>query len=212
MKVANKQEAWNKVNEIFPTDYIKDEHSSIRAGYPVYRSTAEGHHCDYICDLGDRLEVNLDSSHLETVNIWIEHPTQEPTQELSEERKELAKMCIRDRACTQRRAIYMKDIHPRCLAVLLSRFVTKTPHGIGLGIPETMEMALRECGTLRILFAAFIGAIGKLFGKRGWFYICLLYTSHLRQEEFLQLRGDKHRQRTADHRRQQPGAVGRIYF
>ena len=57
----------------------------------------------------------------------------------------------------------MKDIHPRRLAVLLSRFVTKTPHGIGLGIPETMEMALRGCGTLRILFAAFIGAIGKLF-------------------------------------------------
>ena len=91
MKVTSKQEAWNKVNEIFPTDYVKDEHSSSRAGYPVYRSTAEGHHCDYICDLGDRLEVNLDSSHLETVNIWIEQPIQEPTQELSDERKKLAK-------------------------------------------------------------------------------------------------------------------------
>lgn len=91
MKVTSKQEAWNKVNEIFPADYVKDEHSSNRAGYPVYRSTAEGHHCDYICDLGDRLEVNLDSSHLETVNIWIEQPTQEPTQELSDERKKLAK-------------------------------------------------------------------------------------------------------------------------
>jgi succinyl-diaminopimelate desuccinylase len=33
-----------------------------------------------------------------------------------------------------------------------------------------MEMALRECGTIRILFAAFISAIGKLFGRRGWFY------------------------------------------
>ena len=60
----------------------------------------------------------------------------------------ISEKCV---ACTQRRAIYMKDIHPRRLAVLLSRFVTKTPHGIGLGIPETMEMALRECGTLRIL-------------------------------------------------------------
>jgi len=39
-----------------------------------------------------------------------------------------------------------------------------------LSMPETMEMALRECGVLRILFAAFISAIGKLFGKRGWFY------------------------------------------
>lgn len=73
-------------------------------------------------------------------------------------------------ACTQSRAIPMKDIHPRPLAVLLSRFVHKTPYGIGLGIPETMEMALRECGTPRILFAAFISVIGKLFGQRGWFY------------------------------------------
>ena len=73
-------------------------------------------------------------------------------------------------ACTQKRAIPMKDIHPRPLARLLSRFVLKTPYGIGLGIPETMEMALRECGTIRILFAAFCSAIGKLFGKRGIFY------------------------------------------
>lgn len=73
-------------------------------------------------------------------------------------------------ACTQHRALYMKDIKPRRLAVFLSRYVTKSPHGIGLGIPETMEMAIQECGTLRILFAAAIGAIGKLFGQRGWFY------------------------------------------
>lgn len=80
----------------------------------------------------------------------------------------ISEKCV---ACTQQRAIYMKDIKPRRLAVILSHYVTKTPHGIGLGIPETMEMALRECGTLRILFAAVIGAIGKVFGKRGWFYI-----------------------------------------
>jgi F420-0:gamma-glutamyl ligase-like protein len=80
----------------------------------------------------------------------------------------ISEKCV---ACTQKRAIYMKDIKPRKLAVLLSHFVMKTPHGIGLGIPETMEMALRECGTVRILFAAFIGAIGKLLGKHGWFYI-----------------------------------------
>mgnify|MGYP007043947756 FL=1 len=65
----------------------------------------------------------------------------------------------------------MEDIKPRKLAVTLSRYVTKTPAGIGLGIPETMEMALQECGTLRILFAAFCSVIGKLFHQRGWFYI-----------------------------------------
>ena len=74
-------------------------------------------------------------------------------------------------ACTQNRAIPMEDIKPRKLAVILSKYVTKTPHGIGLGIPETMEMALRECGILRILFAAFCSVIGKLFRQKGWFYM-----------------------------------------
>ena len=56
-------------------------------------------------------------------------------------------------ACTQSRAIPMEDIKPRKLAVTLSRYVTKTPAGIGLGIPETMEMA------------------GKILRQKGWFYI-----------------------------------------
>jgi hypothetical protein len=73
-------------------------------------------------------------------------------------------------ACTQSRAIPMEDIKPRKLAVTLSRYVTKTPAGIGLGIPETMEMALQECGTPRILFAAFCSVLGKLLGQKGWFY------------------------------------------
>jgi hypothetical protein len=62
------------------------------------------------------------------------------------------------------------DLRPRRLARLLSRFVTKSTSGIGLGMPETMECALRECGTPRILFAAFVGALGKLVGRRGDFY------------------------------------------
>lgn len=73
-------------------------------------------------------------------------------------------------ACTQKRAIPMKDIHPRWLARTLCRFVYKNPYGIGLSIPETMEMALQECGVVRILFAAAVSIIGKLFGRRGWFY------------------------------------------
>ncbi|MDP4152350.1 MAG: coenzyme F420-0:L-glutamate ligase [Bacillota bacterium] len=73
-------------------------------------------------------------------------------------------------ACSQKRAIPLTEIHPRPLAKFLTKFVYKSPYGIGLGIPETMEMALQECGTLRIMFAAFISAIGKLFGVRGWFY------------------------------------------
>ena len=80
----------------------------------------------------------------------------------------ISEKCV---ACTQKRAIPMEEIHPRKLAYTLSKYVTKTPHGIGLGMPETMEYALRECGTLRILFAAFVSVIGKkVFRKKGWFY------------------------------------------
>lgn len=73
-------------------------------------------------------------------------------------------------ACTQKRAIPMKEIKPRWLARKLCRFVYKNPYGIGLSIPETMEMAFQECGTPRILFASAVSVIGKLFGRRGWFY------------------------------------------
>ena len=74
-------------------------------------------------------------------------------------------------AITQGRAYPIDSIVPRKLAVRLSRYVTKTPYGIGLGMPETMEMALRECGVPRILLAAGVAAITKLFGRRGDFYL-----------------------------------------
>ena len=73
-------------------------------------------------------------------------------------------------ACTQHRAIKLVDIKPRKLAVFLSKHVVKTNYGIGLAMPETMEMAIQECGTIRILFAAAVSFITKLFGKKGWFY------------------------------------------
>ena len=73
-------------------------------------------------------------------------------------------------AITQGRSYLVDDIKPRKLAYFLSKYVTRTPYGIGLGMPETMEMALRECGTLRILFAAAVSAVTKLFGRKGDFY------------------------------------------
>jgi len=71
---------------------------------------------------------------------------------------------------TQGRAYPISEVEPRKLATFLSKYVTKTSHGIGLGMPETMEMALRECGTPRILFAAAVAAVTKLVGRRGDFY------------------------------------------
>ena len=67
-------------------------------------------------------------------------------------------------AITQGRSYRLDEISPRPLARFLSRYVVRTSYGIGLGMPETMEMALRECGTLRILFAAGVSVITKAFG------------------------------------------------
>lgn len=73
-------------------------------------------------------------------------------------------------AITQGRSYLVEDIKPRKLALFLSKYVTRTPYGIGLGMPETMEMALRECGTPKILFAAAVAAVTKAFGRKGDFY------------------------------------------
>ncbi|WP_194422566.1 coenzyme F420-0:L-glutamate ligase [Microbacterium abyssi] len=73
-------------------------------------------------------------------------------------------------AITQGRSYRLDEIKPRKLALFLSKYVTRTPYGIGLGMPETMEMALRECGTARILFAAAVAAVTKAFGRKGDFY------------------------------------------
>lgn len=72
MTVRSRQEAWRKADVIFPTDYTKDDLASQRAGYDIYKSTI---HCAaWICDLGNRLEVNLPDG--ETVNIWIKEEPQ----------------------------------------------------------------------------------------------------------------------------------------
>ena len=71
MKVNTKKQAWEAADEIFPTDYQKDEAASERAGYDIYRHATLNPLCR-ICDLGNRLEV-LTGEHGETVtNIWIE--------------------------------------------------------------------------------------------------------------------------------------------
>ena len=73
-------------------------------------------------------------------------------------------------AITQGRSFTLDEITPRPLARFLSKYVTQTSDGIGHGMPETMEMALRECGKPRNLFAAAVSAVTKLSGRRGDFY------------------------------------------
>ena len=72
---------------------------------------------------------------------------------------------------TQGRSYPKVEINASKMAKFLSRFVTKTPIGIGLGSPETMQLAIEEVGLLRILVASFLGAFFKIFGIKGVFYI-----------------------------------------
>lgn len=73
-------------------------------------------------------------------------------------------------AITQGRAFPIKDIHPGFLANLLVKFVHKSPYGIGLGSPWTMELAIREAGAFRILLGTVVAAVTKPFGVKGMFY------------------------------------------
>lgn len=73
-------------------------------------------------------------------------------------------------AVTEGRSYPMSEIRPSRLARLLVRFVTRPGYGIGLGTPETMELAIREVGRPRILFAAAASAVTKPFGVHGLFY------------------------------------------
>jgi len=74
-------------------------------------------------------------------------------------------------AISQGRSYFIWDIKPGLFARLLSKFVVKTPHGIGLGSPWTMQLAIQEAGLPRILAAALGGMAGKVLGHKGWFYI-----------------------------------------
>ena len=76
-------------------------------------------------------------------------------------------------AIMQGRAFPVSEIKPSRLAKFLCKFVYKPDYGIGIGSPVTMELCVREVGRPKILFAAVIAGICKLFGKRGVFYnIC----------------------------------------
>jgi asparagine synthase (glutamine-hydrolysing) len=73
-------------------------------------------------------------------------------------------------AITQGRSYFVWDIEPGWWARFLSARVTKTPYGIGLGSPWTMQLAIQEVGLAKILYASIGGVIGKVFGRRGTFY------------------------------------------
>ncbi len=73
-------------------------------------------------------------------------------------------------ACSQGRAVPVPSINPGPLARFLSKFVSQNNAGANLAVPESMQCAINECGTVRILFSAVAGAMGKALRKKGWFY------------------------------------------
>lgn len=74
-------------------------------------------------------------------------------------------------AILQNRAYPLTVIKPTKLAILLSRFVSRKPGGIGLAMPETMQIAIEEVGSFRIFLALIGAAFTKPFGIKGLFYI-----------------------------------------
>lgn len=73
-------------------------------------------------------------------------------------------------AITQGRAYPIDSIKPSWLAKFLVKFVYKSPYGIGLGSPYTMQLAIEDVGVFRILLGCLAAAVTKPFGIRGVFY------------------------------------------
>jgi hypothetical protein len=71
-------------------------------------------------------------------------------------------------AAGQGRIVPLELIRPGPLARLLSRFVG----AIGpLHSPEGMQGAIMEAGRARVIAGALAAVLGKLVGRRGWFYV-----------------------------------------
>lgn len=73
-------------------------------------------------------------------------------------------------ALCQKRVIYKKDVKISFLAKFLSRFAMKTDAGIGVDSPYKMQVAINFCGRLKVIYAAILAGIGKMFKKKGIFY------------------------------------------
>lgn len=71
-------------------------------------------------------------------------------------------------AIAQGRAIVSSAVKPCLLARFLCRFPQK--HG-SLATPQAMQLAIDEVGSWRILVGVAAAGVGRLLGRRGWFYL-----------------------------------------
>ena len=70
----------------------------------------------------------------------------------------------------QERVIYKKDMKVSKLAKFLSKFAMNTDAGIGVNSHYKMQVAINLCGKLKVIYAAIVAGIGKIFKKKGIFY------------------------------------------
>lgn len=73
-------------------------------------------------------------------------------------------------ALCQKRVVYKKDMKLSFLARFLCKFAMSSDAGIGVDCPYKMQFAIDLCGRLKVIYAAIMAGIGKLFGKKGIFY------------------------------------------
>lgn len=71
-------------------------------------------------------------------------------------------------AITQGRAVLSREVRYGWLARLLSRF--PNPEG-SLATPQAMQVAINEAGVWRILAGCVAAAVGRVLGRRGYFYL-----------------------------------------
>jgi len=74
------------------------------------------------------------------------------------------------------RVFSVETINPSFFARVLSKFVSRNKNNpfattAPLSNPYAMQIAIEEAGLIKILIAAIFGFLGKIFGKRGIFYI-----------------------------------------
>lgn len=89
--VTDVGEAWSKIDELFPFDYIKDESKSARAGYDIFTS-ATVDYPGYIADLGRRFELVDENG--DSTMIWVDEPTVEEAVERLQKSLAAAKKVI----------------------------------------------------------------------------------------------------------------------
>lgn len=73
-------------------------------------------------------------------------------------------------AMCQDHVVKKEDVHLSWAARFMSHFGKKTTSGIGITEPYKLQLMIDMKGLPKVLFAGFVGVIGKLFGKRGLFY------------------------------------------